>query len=243
MGLLMMGLASNLFAMDLKRFQLNHKIQSEARVFLLSEGRHVIRLSSELKADDLAKRGAGVEPISSFELLLNANGQIQSFAVHRFNESVVFDVRPEDRAIKFVKKEAETALFSGAMSTYRAQMMSTREALKFLYEAGGAPERVINQRILKTLNIPDSKSFSSAEFIASRDDFLDLLDEDVAVNKKTDAKAFNELSSQEGDLGAAKGILPESSGPALSTSLQNPAPLANSDVFDDEFAITAPPIN
>lgn len=216
---LAMAAAPAVFALEANQFQLVHKLGSEGRVFLMSEGKSVIRLITELRAEDLKSRKTGVEPISSIDFRLNSNGSIEFFAIHRFDDSKVFEVRKDEKSMKFVKKDAESALFSGSMSSYRGNTMATKEALKFLFESGDSIIQKDNFKILSTLKIPNPKEFMAVDFVANRDDFLDLLDADVTAEKSQDSKA---QESKAQDLAASTSVQPDAVETNISESISTP---------------------
>lgn len=213
---LVLSAASSVLALEANQFQLAHKLGDESQVFLLSEGKTVIRLMTELRAEDLKSRKTGVEPISSIDFRLNSNGSIEFFAIHRFDDSKVFEVRKDEKSMKFVKKDAESALFSGSMSSYRGNKMTTKEALTFLFESGDSIIQKDNLKILGTLKIPNSKEFMAVDFVANRDDFLDLLDADVTAEKSQDSKV---QESKAQDLAESTGAQPDAAEANVSESV------------------------
>lgn len=216
---LVLSAAPPVLALEANRFQLANKLGDESQVFLLNEGKTVIRLMTELRLEDLKSRTSGIEPISSIDFRLNSNGSIEFFAIHRFDDSKVFEVRKDEKSMKFVKKDAESALFSGSMSSYRGNKMTTKEALRFLFESGDLESQKDNLKILSTLKIPNPKEFMAVDFVANRDDFLDLLDADVTAEKSQDSKV-SESKAQ--DLAESTSAQPDAAEANVSESISTP---------------------
>lgn len=228
--------APAVFALEANQFQLAHKLGGESRVFLMSEGKSVIRLITELRAEDLKSRKTGIEPISSIDFRLNSTGEIEFFAIHRFDDSKVFEVRKDEKSMKFVKKDAESALYSGSMSSYRGNTMATKEALKVLFESGDSIIQKDNLKILSTLKIPNLKKFTEVDFVASRDDFLDLLDADVTAEISQDSKA---QESKTQNLAASPNAQPDAAEAKVSEAISAPTSAEPAAATEDEALTTA----